>query len=126
MGEAVTDDNFHSIILGSLPQSYDLFLTAITNQTNPIPFVVKAEPLTIGGITLPAQDITVTPPKISPDDLIETLGQEADCWALKAGNPKDGKDIAFSASPSGGQKGGKKKKKSGPECWKCHKLGHIS
>ena len=35
MGENVSDDNFRSIILASLPNSYDNFLISITNQLNP-------------------------------------------------------------------------------------------
>jgi hypothetical protein len=53
--------------------------------------------MTIQGITIPAHDITITPPKISPDDLMEVVEQEADHCTIKSGNSKkDEKDTTFS------------------------------
>jgi hypothetical protein len=73
--------------------------------------------MTIQGITIPAHDITITPPKISPDDLIEVMGQEADRHTIKSGNSKkDEKDAAFSAGTQskGGERGSGK---SDLECY---------
>jgi hypothetical protein len=78
MGEIETDDNFCTIILGSLPASYDTFIMSITNQISPLSHKLKIEVTTISGITIPARNVTVTPPKISPNDLIDIVGQEAD------------------------------------------------
>src|ERR1700722_2663902 len=123
MAEVVSDDNFRSIILGSLPASYDNFLTSITNQISPIPYGITMEPTTISGITIPERQVMVTPPKISPDDLMEILGQEADRRALRAGTTKEEKDAAFAASSK--FKGGKRGGKSNVECYNCGKRGHV-
>ena len=123
MGEVETDDNFRTVILGSLPASYDTFIMSITNQTSPLSHVLMIEATIIAGTTIPARNVTVTPPKISPNDLIEIVGQEADRRALKAGNSKrEEKDAAFIANhkSKGGQKG-----KSNVECYNCHKKGHM-
>jgi hypothetical protein len=71
MGEAVSDENFQTIILASLPLTYDNFLTSITNQFSPILITVHIPERTVGGVTIPAFDTVITPPKISPDRLIE-------------------------------------------------------
>jgi hypothetical protein len=52
MGEVVTDDNFHSIILGSLPGSIDTFLTSITNQISLITYKVTVAVLIFLLLTL--------------------------------------------------------------------------
>ena len=78
MGEVIPDDNYQSIILGSLPDSYKGFLISITNQINPMPIQIKRPTMAVGTVTIPEHDITITPPKISPEDLMEVLGQEAD------------------------------------------------
>jgi hypothetical protein len=44
--------------------------------------------MTIQGITIPAHDITITPPKIFPDDLMEVVGQEANCHTIKSKTPR--------------------------------------
>jgi hypothetical protein len=109
MGEVLPDDGFQVIILRSFPVSYNTFLTAISNQLNPMPFLMRLAAVTVSGVTMPAHEIIVSPPRISPDDLVEVVGQEADCYAIGYRNSKkDESDIAFSASTSfrGGKKGG--------------------
>ena len=125
MGEVLPDDGFRAIILGSLPASYDTFLTAVSNQLSPMPYPMRLAEMTVQGVTIPAHEITITPPKISPDDLMEVVGQEADRRTIKSGSSKkDEKDVAFSANAS--SKGGKKAGgKSNIECYNCHKKGHI-
>jgi hypothetical protein len=121
MGEVVSDDNYRSIIIGLLPVSYDNFLTSITNQLNPSPITVHIVKMTVSGTTIPAHDIVVTPPKITPDRLVKTLGQEADRRALRAGTPKkEQSDVAFSTETS--SKGGKRK--TSCVCFNCGKKGH--
>jgi hypothetical protein len=125
MGEVLPDDRFQAIILGSLPASYDTFLTAISSQLNPMPFPMGLAVMTVSGVTIPAHEIIVSPPKISSNNLMEVVGQEADCCAIKSGNSKkDENDVAFSASTSfkGGKRGGGK---SNIECYNCHKKGHM-
>jgi hypothetical protein len=47
--------------------------------------------MTVPGVTILAHKIIVSLPKISPDDLMEVVGQEADCHAIKSGNSKKDK-----------------------------------
>jgi hypothetical protein len=111
MGKVLPDDGFQAIILGSLPASYDTFLTAISSQLNPMPFLMRLAAMIVSGVTIPAHEIIVSLPKISPDDLMEVMGQEADRCTIKSGNSKkDKNDVAFSASASfkGEKKGGRK------------------
>jgi len=124
MGENVSEDNYCLIILGSLSTSFDVFLMSIMNQISPLPFPVRVEEVTVGTVTIPTHDIMFSPPKITPDDLMEIVGQEAEHRALQAGNSKkDKKDAAFVVSDK--SKGGKRGKKSNIECFNCKKQGHI-
>jgi hypothetical protein len=86
MGEVVMDDNFCSIILGSLHSLFDTFLTSITNQISPIPYQLVAK--TIGSVAYPQCVITISPPRITPNDLMEILGQEANQCGIQAGQTK--------------------------------------
>jgi hypothetical protein len=75
MGASPSDDDFTAIILGSLPPSYDPFLSAITAATS------------------------ITAHKLTPEELIHSTNQEADRRSIKAGKTKrDEKDAAFGAS----------------------------
>jgi hypothetical protein len=102
MGEVFLDDGFWAIILGSLPASYDTFLTTISSQLNPMPFPMRLAVMTVSGVTIPAHEIIVSPPKISPNDLKEVVGQEADRHAIKSGNSKkDENDVVTPKSGFG-------------------------
>jgi hypothetical protein len=72
MGADPGDENFTAIILGSLPPSFDPYLSAITATS------------TLLGKTL------------SPDDLIRGLNEEADRRSLKNKSKKGDRDTAFS------------------------------
>ena len=103
MGASITDEDFTSIILGSIPPSYDTYIAAITATS-----------------TLLNQVLT-------PTNLIDAISDEADRRAIK--NPKSKKDehdAAFVAGQSkkGGGSGSKKSKKD-VECFNCHKKGHY-
>ena len=103
MGVSITDEDFTSIILGSIPPSYDTHIAAITATS-----------------TLLNQVLT-------PTNLIDAISDEADRRAIK--NPKSKKDehdAAFVAGQSkkGGGSGLKKSKKD-VECFNCHKKGHF-
>jgi hypothetical protein len=127
MGEVVTDDNFRSIILGSLPSLFDTFLTSITNQISPITYKVTVAPETIGTVTYPQREIVVSPPKINPDDLIEIVGQEADRRAIRAGQTKkDDADVAFIAHSRSRSEGSRSSQKPKGKCYNCGKPGHFS
>lgn len=77
MGANPGDKNFTAIILGSLPPSYDPYLSAITATS------------------------TLLAKVLSPDDLIRGLNEEADRCSLKNKSKKDDRDIAF---PTGERK----------------------
>ena len=77
MGVSIADEDFTSIILGSIPPSYDTYIAAITAAS-----------------TLLNQVLTLT-------NLIDTIIDEADYKAIK--NPKskkDDHDVAFVAGQS--------------------------
>ncbi|KAF8814731.1 hypothetical protein BYT27DRAFT_7059350, partial [Phlegmacium glaucopus] len=59
MGQPLVDNNFYAIILGSLPSSYDPYISAV-NATS-----------SVLGKTL------------SPDDLMQTISEEYERWNLK-------------------------------------------
>jgi hypothetical protein len=50
----------------------------------PYPMIIAE--ITIQSITIPTHNITITPPKISPNNLMEVMGQEADHHTMKSGN----------------------------------------
>jgi hypothetical protein len=100
----IPDEDFISIILGSIPPSYNTYITAITAM-------------------LSLMDKT-----LSPTNLIDTIRDEANQCAIK--NPKsktDKQDVAFTANQSSdkGKKGGEKAKKAKKgKCFNCKKVGH--
>jgi hypothetical protein len=122
MGEVIMDDNYWTIILRLLPALYDVFLISITNQISPLAYQVKLEVMTISGIIIPEWEVMVTPLKISPEDLVKIISQEADHCSIHARSLKrDDKDAAFSAGMKG--KGNLKGKKG--KCYNCGKPGHY-
>jgi transposase InsO family protein len=125
MGETVTDENFRTIILASLPLSYDNFLTSITNQFSPTPLTVQVPERTINGVVVPAFDTVIVPPKISPDRLIELLGQEADRRSLRDGSAKKKESNEVALATSSDSTGTKKKDKSKVKCFNCKRTGHY-
>ena len=107
MGGSIDDEDFTSIILGSIPQSYDTYIAAITatsallNQT------------------------------LSPTNLINAIRDEADRCTIKGlkSKKKDKQDVAYVAGQSSekGKKDGEEAKKSKKvRCYNCKKLGHIA
>src|SRR5277367_3063863 len=108
MGGSITDEDFTSIVLGSIPQSYDTYIAAITATS------------------------TLLDKTLSPTNLIDAIRDEADRRTIK--NPKSRKDehdAAFSAGQSSGKgkkKGGEslKKSKKGVKCYNCKKFGHFA
>src|ERR1700678_1589043 len=104
MGGSINNEDFTFIVLGSIPQSYDTYIAAITATS------------------------TLLDQNLSPTNLIDAICDKADCHTIK--NPKskkDDQDVAFTASQSleKGKKSGKKWKK-GIKCYNCHKKGHIA
>ena len=102
LSESIPDQDFAAIILGSLPKSYDTYLSAITAT------------------------LSVLGKEVNPDALILSVIDEYDRCSVKNCQTKDkGKlDAAFFAGGSSkGEKGGKGGK-SDVECFNCHKKGH--
>ena len=107
MGGSITDEDFTSIVLGSIPQSYDTYIAAITAM-----------------FSILDQTLTST-------NLIDAIHDESDQRTIK--NPKTKKeeqDTAFVAGQSSGKdkKGGNdaKKSKNKVTCYNCHKKGHFA
>src|ERR1700678_45668 len=107
MGGSINDKDFTSIVLGSIPQSYDTYIAAITATS------------------------TLLDQTLSPTNLIDTIRDEADQRTIK--NPKSKKneqDVAYVAGQSSG-KGKKegeesKKSKKDAKCFNCKKKGHFA
>ena len=100
MGESLTETDFYAIIMGSLPSSYDPYLSAL-NATS-----------------------SVLGSQLSADDLMLAITEEYEHRALKAKAGKKDDNAAFSAD-AGPSKGNKGQKKKG-ECHNCGKKGHWS
>src|ERR1700678_1025747 len=107
MGGSISDEDFTSIILGSIPQSYDTYIAAITATS------------------------TLLNQTLSPTNLIDTIRDEADRRTIK--NPKSKKneqDAAYVAGQSfgRGKKEGEelKKSKKDAKCYNCKKKRHFA
>jgi hypothetical protein len=101
MGHPPSDD-FYAIILGSLPLSYDPYISAVSATSS------------------------VTGTTLSADNLMLTITEEYERRNLKAKNGKKDENVAFYSNDSGkGRKGGSSSKKDKDvECFNCHKKGH--
>ena len=101
MGASIVDEDFTSIILGSIPPLYDTYIASITATS-----------------TLLNQVFMLT-------NLIDAIINEADHKAIK--NPKSRKDDHDTAFVAGQSKrgGGNNGSKKDIECFNCHKKGHF-
>jgi transposase InsO family protein len=100
MGQKLEDNDFYAIVMGSLPGSYDPYISAV-NATS-----------SVLGTTL------------SADDLMLTVTEEFERRTLKAKGGKKDENAAFYSNESGkDQKGGSSSKRKG-ECHNCGKRGH--
>lgn len=95
MGHPPADDDFSAIILGSLPKSYEHYVSALN-----------------------ATDTLTT---ISPDKLMVRILEESERRGLRNGG-KEEDNSAYHAG-SGGKQNGKGSKKV--ECYNCRKRGHV-
>ena len=105
MGHALKEDDFYAIILGSLPSSYDPYISAV-NATS-----------------------SVMGKTISSDDLMLTVTEEYERRNLRnKSGKKDDEAAAFTSNDSGkGQKGdsSSSSKKKNAKCHNCSKKGHY-
>src|SRR5882724_5755912 len=104
MGVALHDDDYTSMILMSLPESYTLHLETLADTMNS-----SGNPLTAHGFITKAID------------LYEKCQLCAGC-DTKPG----GKDTAFQAADSKNKGKKVKRPKKDAECFNCHKRGHFS
>jgi hypothetical protein len=102
MGQPLEDNDFYTIVMGSLPGSYD---------SDPYIFAVNATS-------------SVTGTTLSADDLILTLTEEYEHRTLKAKGGKKDENAAFYSNDSGKGKGGSSSKKNA-KCYNCGKKGHF-
>ena len=105
MGQSLTEDDFYAIILGSLPSSYDPYISAV-NATS-----------------------SVMGKTISSDDLMLTVTEEYERRNLRnKSGKKDDEAAAFHSTDSGkGQKGDSSSdsRKKNAKCHNCGKKGHY-
>ena len=96
----LSEPDFLAIVLGSLPKSYNQFLSAVTATAS----VLKQE--------------------LNPEDLMQTIIDEFDQCSTRFGTKEKNTDIAFLAGSNNW--GGRATKKSNKEnkCFNCHKKGH--
>jgi hypothetical protein len=102
MGEALTENDFYAIIMGSLPSSFDSYLSAL-NATS-----------------------SVLGTHLSAEDLMLSLTEEYERRALKFKSGKKDDNAAFYSNDAGSSrshKGGSTPKRKG-ECNNCGKKGH--
>ena len=102
LGTALSEPDFSAVILGSLPKSYDQFISAVIAAAS----VLKKD--------------------LDPEDLMQTIIDEYDRRSTRSGIPKEkGSDAAFFAGGAN-NRGGKAGKKTNRdvECFNCHKKGH--
>ncbi|KZP05325.1 hypothetical protein FIBSPDRAFT_967392 [Athelia psychrophila] len=124
LGDDLTDDDFGAMLLGSLPRSYDNYLSAISAT------------------------LSVLGKSLDPESFILSVTDEFDRRSVKSRQPKDkSRDAAFFAGGSGSRFGGSTPKFGGSgfgggsgsrvegrrdgkslkdvECYHCHKKGHM-
>jgi hypothetical protein len=95
MGKSIPDDEYASILLGSLPTAYDATTSAMSTTAS------------------------LTNTNLTPDTVIRLITDEFDRRALKTGKSKDSQDEALTADA------GRKKSKKDIECFNCKKRGHM-
>src|ERR1700678_2572448 len=98
-GVTLTDHEYASILVGSLPSIYDHTLSSI----------------------LAAAKLSKT--ALNPDTVISLITDDHDRRAVKRKGRKDEKDEAYYAGE--GSNGGKRDRKTSKECYNCKKKGHL-
>ena len=99
LGTILSEQDFSAIILGSLPKSYDQFLSAVRATAS----VLKQD--------------------LDPEDLMQTIIDEYDQRSTRQGNSKEkGSDTVFFAGNNHGKT--EKRLDKDIECFNCHKKGH--
>jgi len=97
MGHPPDDDEFYAIILGSLPSSFEPFISAL-NATSSV----------LGTI-------------LSPDELMQAFTDEYERRNIGKSSKREEENAAFSTKEGNGRKGNNRKGK----CYNCRKPGHC-
>ena len=101
MGETLSENDLYAIIMGSLPSSFNNYISAISATSS------------------------VLGSHLSADDLMLTITEEYEHRNLKAKFGKKDENVAlYSNDSEKGNKGGSSSKKN-VECYNCGKKGHI-
>ena len=96
----IKEEDFATILIGSLPKTYDMYLSAIMATMN------------------------VLRRALDPDALLQCVGDEYDRRAIANGGGKSkNQDVALYAGDRSARGG--KGKRSDVECFNCHKKGHT-
>ena len=106
MGHSPSDDDLCAIVLGSMSNSYEPFISALSATSR------------------------VLGKSLKPDELMDVLTEEYERRALRAKSTKsrnENADAALSANDkSGNAKWKGKGNAKGRECYQCHKKGHFA
>ena len=101
MGETLSESDFYAIIMGSLPSSFDPYISAVSATSS------------------------VLGTHLSADDLMLTITEEYERRNLKTKSGKKDENVALYSNDSDkGNKGGSSSKKN-VECYNCGKKGHV-
>ena len=96
MGKTIPDDEYSSILLGSIPSTFEATISAMSTT------------------------VALTNVALTPDTVIRLITDEYDRRVLKAGKQAEGQDEALTADANK-----KKKSKRDIECFNCKKRGHV-
>src|SRR5277367_1911181 len=101
LGTSLSKPDFTATIFGSLPKSYDQFLSAVTATAS----VLKQD--------------------LDPEYLMQMIIDEFDHRSIRPGASKDkAQDVAFFAGKTSNTFGGGKKPNKDVVCFNCRKKGH--
>ena len=101
MGETLSESDFYAIIMGSLPSSFDPYISAVSTTSS------------------------VLGSHLSADNLMLTITEEYERRNLKNKSGKKDENVAlYSNDSEKGKKGGSSSKKD-VECYNCRKKGHL-
>lgn len=101
MGETLSESDFYAIIMGSLPSSFDPYISAVSATSS------------------------VLGSHLSADNLMLTITEEYERRNLKNKSGKKDENVAlYSNDSEKGKKGGSSSKKD-VECYNCGKKGHL-
>ena len=119
MGHPPDDMEFYAIVMGSLPPSYDHFVSVIDATFHTTIATHLA-------ISISTGSTDYIPPSPSSDNLIQSVMDEYQRRLLRnRPGKKDTANVAFYSNDSSKGTKGSSSSKSDVECFNCHKIGHY-